>query len=75
MHGIVQAIESILSCSGGEMVDTGDLKSPGRNPVLVRLQSRALFIIKYLHQSVIPNRTSYFLKLRKFYALGQTKAA
>ena len=30
-------------CSGGEMVDTGDLKSPGSNSVLVRVQSRALF--------------------------------
>ncbi len=28
-------------CSGGGMVDTGDLKSPGRNPVRVRLPPRA----------------------------------
>ncbi len=34
--------------SGGEMVDTGDLKSPGSNAVLVRVRSRASFIINGL---------------------------
>ena len=34
-------------CSGGGMVDTGDLKSPGLLPVKVRLLSRALFIFSF----------------------------
>lgn len=31
-------LEHLSKCLGGEMVDTGDLKSPGRNPVPVRVR-------------------------------------